>query len=154
MAECSLRKAVLDDEPLLLEFEQQVLAAERPYNSAIKAVGASYYDLPDLLSNSKSYLVVAEVDGIVVGSGYAQIRVSKQSLTHDVHSYLGFMYVAPEHRGCGINKKILDELTRWSKDQGITTCYLDVYSENKAAIRAYEKAGFENSMIEMKLDME
>jgi ribosomal protein S18 acetylase RimI-like enzyme len=154
MAECSLREAVLEDEPVLLEFEQQVLVAERPYNSAIKAVGASYYDLPDLLSNSKSYLVVAEVDGRVVGSGYAQIRASKQSLTHAVHSYLGFMYVAPEHRGCGINKKILDELTRWSKSQGITNCYLDVYSENKAAIRAYEKAGFENSMIEMKLNLD
>lgn len=154
MEEFILREAVLEDEPVLLEFEQKVLEAERPYNSLIKPDDASYYDLQDLLSSTTSYLVVAEVKGGVIGSGYAQVRASKQSLTHDVHSYLGFMYVTPEYRGCGINKRIVEELIRWSKGQGITNCYLDVYSGNKAAIRAYEKAGFEKSMIEMKLNLD
>jgi ribosomal protein S18 acetylase RimI-like enzyme len=154
MEEINLREASLGDESVLLEFEQKVLEAERPYNSTIKLVGASYYDLKDLLTNSKSHLLVAEVKGRVVGSGYAQIRASKQSLTHDVHSYLGFMYVVPEYRGRGINKKIVEKLIHWSKSQGISDCYLDVYSENEAAIRAYEKVGFGKSMIEMKLNLE
>lgn len=153
MEEIRLRKASLGDESILLEFEQKVLEAERPYNSTIKLLGASYYDLEDLLTNNNSHLLVAEIKDTIVGCGYAQIRTSKQSLTHDLHSYLGFMYVVPQYRGGGINKKILDRLIQWSNDQGISDCYLDVYSENEAAIRAYEKVGFVKSMIEMKLNL-
>jgi ribosomal protein S18 acetylase RimI-like enzyme len=153
MEEFNLRKASLEDETVLFEFEQEVLAAERPYNSTIKLVDAFYYDLNNLLTSTQSHLLVAEVEDRVVGSGYAQIRASKQSLTHDVHSYFGFMYVIPEYRGRGINKKIVERLIQWSKSQGISDCYLDVYSENEAAIRAYEKAGFSKSMIEMKLSL-
>ena len=154
MQDFILREAELADEPVLLEFEQKVVEAERPYNSAIKSGDVFYYDLPALLASENSYLVVTEADSRVVGSGYAQLRESKKSLTHDVHSYLGFMYVEPEYRGCGINKKIVEELIRWSKSQGTTDFYLDVYAGNEAAIRAYEKAGFVRSMIEMKLHLD
>jgi ribosomal protein S18 acetylase RimI-like enzyme len=152
MDEFNLRKASLGDESVLLGFEQKVLEAERPYNSTIKLLGASYYDLKELLTSNNSHLLVAEVEDTIVGSGYAQIRTSQQALTHDVHSYLGFMYVVPQYRGRGINKKIVERLVQWSNSQGISDCYLDVYSENEAAIRAYEKAGFVKSMIEMKLN--
>ena len=153
MEAVKLIKALLSDEPLLLEFEQKVLATERPYNSAIKLTAAYYYDLEVLLTSTKSYLAIVEVADTVVGFGYAQIRESKQSLTHDFHSYLSFMYVAPEYRGRGINKSIIKSLIQWSKKQGISACYLDIYSENKAAIQAYEKVGFVTSMIEMKLNL-
>lgn len=153
MEKIDLRIASLRDEPVLLEFEQKVIEAERPYNSTIRSVGAFYYDLKNLLTNNKSHLLVAEVEDRVIGSGYAQIRTSKQSLTHEFHSYFGFMYVIPEYRGRGINKRIVEELILWSKSQGIADCYLDVYSENKAAVLAYEKTGFSKSMIEMKLNL-
>jgi GNAT superfamily N-acetyltransferase len=152
MDNINFREASLNDKPILLEFEQEVLRAERPYNSVIKLVDACYYDMDDLLNSPTTYLLVAEARDKVVGSGYAQLRASKQSLLHDTHSYLGFMYVVPEYRGRGVNKGILERLIHWSKKQGVSDCYLDVYSENKAAIRAYEKVGFENSMIEMKFN--
>ena len=153
MEEFKLRKALLKDQPVLLEFEQKVLEAERPYNSSIKLLGASYYNLKDLLTSKNSYLVVAEVKDTIVASGYAQVRTSKPSLTHDLHCYLGFMYVVPEYRRLGINQKIVEKLVTWSNSQGIPDCYLDVYAGNKAAIRAYQKVGFVKSMIEMKLNI-
>lgn len=54
----------------------------------------------------------------------------------------------------GINKIILDKLINWAKVKGITDFYLDVYSENQSAIRAYQKAGFSSSMLEMKMSTE
>jgi len=152
MDDIRLRKASKRDKPVLLEFEQKVLEAERPYNSTIKSADTFYYDLDNLLTSDKSHLLVANINGIVIGSGYAQIRASKESLRHDLHSYLGFMYVAPEYRGHGVNKQIIDGLIQWSKDQGVYDCYLDVYSDNESAIQAYQKAGFVSSMIEMKLN--
>ena len=64
------------------------------------------------------------------------------------------MFVKPEYRGQGVNKAVLERLLAWSKDNGVADCYLDVYAENTAAIRAYEKAGFAGSLLEMKLQLD
>lgn len=148
-----LRQALLTEQASLLALEQKVIEAERPYNAAIKSADASYYDLGHLIADQQSCLLVAELNGTIVASGYAQIRTSKQSLQHDRHAYLGFMYVNPECRGLGINKQIIDQLIQWSKDKGVMDFYLDVYQGNQAAIRAYEKAGFVKSLVEMKLSV-
>jgi GNAT superfamily N-acetyltransferase len=149
-----IRKASLKDQTVLLGLEQQVIEAERPFNSSIKPTNAAYYDLKDLLTSDAAQVLVAECEAQIIATGYAQIRGSKQSLNHDKHAYLGFMFVAEDHRGLGINKQILQRLIDWSKTQGITDLYLDVYDGNEAAVRAYEKAGFVKSMVEMKLDLE
>lgn len=154
MKNLNIRKAVLQDQACLLSLEQKVIEAERPFNSIIKASDAIYYDLNRLLTEEASHVVVAEENGQIIGTGYAQIRESKQSLKHNKHSYLGFMYVDPEFRGLGVNKLIMDDLIKWSKEQGILDFYLDVYDGNDAAIRAYEKVGFSKSLVEMKINLD
>jgi len=154
MKNIQLRKAIFTDLEILLAFEQNVLEAERPFNSSIKPLDASYYDLKAMIDDEKTLLLVAENDNEIIGSGYAQIRPSKtSSLIHQVHSYLGFMYVDPEYRGLGINKMIIDKLIEWTKGKGIYDVYLDVYDDNEAAVRAYEKVGFTKSLVEMKLNL-
>ena len=146
-----IRQATLSDVNALLALEQAVVDAERPFNSAIKAQGARYYDIPALITDDDSYLLVAEDNGAIVATGYVQIRQSKPSLEHNVHGYLGFMYVAPAYRGMGLNKQIIDTLMAWAESKQVFDFYLDVYAENRAAINAYEKVGFQPSMLEMKL---
>lgn len=145
------RQATLSDVNALLALEQAVVDAERPFNSAIKAQGARYYDIPALITDDDSHLLVAEDNGAIVATGYVQIRQSKPSLEHNVHGYLGFMYVAPAYRGMGLNKEIIDTLMAWAESKQVFDFYLDVYAENRAAINAYEKVGFQPSMLEMKL---
>lgn len=158
MKNISIRKALAEDKSALLTLEQKVVEAERPYNSTIKSEDARYYDLDRLIAEDSSYLIVAEntdtLSPEIIATGYAQIRESKKSLKHTKHSYLGFMYVEPEFRGLGINKLIMDKLITWSKEQGIFDLYLDVYNENDAAIRAYQKSGFAPSLVEMKINLD
>jgi len=153
LKDLNIRKALLEDQAYLLNLEQKVVEAERPYNSTIKSESAVYYDLNSLLTDDASFVVVAEANDQIIGTGYAQIRESKKSLKHSKHSYLGFMYVEPEYRGLGINKLIMDNLIGWSKEQGVFDFYLDVYDGNDAAIRAYEKVGFSKSLVEMKINL-
>ncbi|GAB3482140.1 GNAT family N-acetyltransferase [Marinomonas epiphytica] len=148
------RVADTSDITCLLELEQAVVEAERPFNSAIKHEGAKYYDLDALLQDDKSLLLVAELDQKIVATGYVQIRSSKQSLSHNQHGYLGFMYVDPLLRGMGVNKKLIAQLIQWGKAQGVLDFYLDVYAGNDSAIRAYEKLGFEFNLLEMKLNID
>mgnify|MGYP000356017115 CR=1 FL=1 len=148
-----IRKALLQDKERLLNLEQQVVEAERPFNTSIKPNDAIYYDMDNLLTDEASHLLVAELEGQVIGTGYAQIRTSKASLKHNKHSYLGFMYVTPESRGLGINGIIMKRLIDWSKAQGVSDLYLDVYDGNDSAIKAYEKIGFTKCLVEMKINL-
>jgi GNAT superfamily N-acetyltransferase len=145
------REAVLDDLPRLLEIEQLLIEAERPLDASIKAGKTFYYDITELINNRDTRLIVLEHDATIVGVGYAQIRASKPAHIHTIYAYLGFMYVSPNLRGQGVNQHIMGLLTQWSRDKGAEALYLEVYSQNSSAIRAYEKVGFSTCLVEMKL---
>jgi GNAT superfamily N-acetyltransferase len=151
MSDLIIRAAVQADLPILKEFEQGIIATERPFNDSLKSEYICYYDIGALIDNKNSSVLVAEDDGVIVGSGYARIRESKAHLTHDFHVYLGFMYVAPTHRGQGINQLVIQSLISWGKSQGMQDFYLEAYAENNSALKAYEKLGFKASLLEMKL---
>jgi ribosomal protein S18 acetylase RimI-like enzyme len=145
-----IRQATSADIPTLLQFEQGVVEAERPFDPTLKRSDTYYYDLNEMIRAPHIELLVAEVNGELVGCGYARIETAKLYHQHLQHAYLGFMYVKPEFRGQGINQKIMDALTSWSQTQGITELRLDVYVQNESAIKAYEKIGFIRHMYAMR----
>ena len=145
------RKAVIEDTDALIELEQKVVEAERPYNSTIKDKGARYYDIPALIANENSLLLVGEYKQKIVATGYVDIRASKPSLKHNKHGYLGFMFVDEKSRGQGVNQRLMEQLISWANDKDVYDFYLDVYDQNLSAIRAYEKLGFKRSLVEMHL---
>jgi len=148
-----IRQAVHEDLQKLKEFEQGVIKAERPFDNTLNADPIHYYNLEKLITNNDTYFVVAELNGQLIASGYARIEPAKAYVNYRFYSYLGFMFVAPECRGNGVNHKIIDALAHWSNEQGITMMHLDVFAENTAAIRAYKKAGFAANLVEMRLDI-
>ena len=73
------RDAVLSDLPELLNFEQGIIIAERPYDPTLGEDPLSYYDLKELVLDPNTKVVVAEEEGgKLVASGYA---VSKKALS-------------------------------------------------------------------------
>ncbi len=149
-----VRKATLKDVSILLEFEQGVIAAERPFDPTIKSGDIAYYDIPDLITNPNSDVFVVEIDSHIVASGYAKIKPDRHYLKHRQQGYLGFMFVDHQHRGKQLNKLIIDALLEWCKSLHIFEIRLDVYQDNLPAIKAYEKVGFKKHMINMRLDIE
>lgn len=137
----------------LLIFEQGVIKTERPFDVTLKADPVRYYNLEEMISASHIELAVAELDKQVIASGYVRIEKSKHYLQHAEHGYLGFMYVVPEHRGKGVNKKIIEFLKDWAKTQNITEFRLDVYIDNVSAVNAYKKIGFIGHMLEMRMNI-
>ena len=71
------RVATLEDLFRLEQSEQAVVEAERPFNDALKAQQARYYDLPFLIADSQTYLLVVEHQATIIATGYVQIRTSK-----------------------------------------------------------------------------
>lgn len=54
------------------------------------------------------------------------------------------MYTAPESRGKGIAGKILSELEAWAVELGYQKCVLETGKTQTAAIRLYEKSGYQH----------
>jgi len=154
MNEVKIRKASLDDLEQLMIFEQDLIKTERPFDPTLKPDPINYYDLKSLLISPLAEVLVAEADNKVIASGYVRIDRSKPFLKHSTHAYLGFMYVIPEYRGQGINKKIMDVLKDWAVSQNITEFRLEVYYDNISAIKAYEKVGFSRYSLEMRYNLD
>ncbi|MEM9001522.1 MAG: GNAT family N-acetyltransferase [Bacteroidota bacterium] len=146
-----IRDAKPEDIPVLKGFEQELIKAERPFDSTIAKDPISYYDLADYVKRNDVKVVVAEIDKVIVGSGYALKKKARHYLDHSFYGYLGFMYTLPEHRGKGINQKLVAVLKHWCNSNGLSEVRLTVYEDNLAAIRAYEKAGFKKHIVEMRI---
>ena len=154
MDQVSIRRAELSDLQRLLEFEQAIIEAERPFDETIRSgPDVHYYDLEALISSPDALVVVAEHGAEVIGAGYARIESSEPYLQHDRHSYLGCMYTIPEHRGKGVNGKVMAALEEWSRSRGVNEMQLEVYAENVAAVRAYEKSGYSRLILTMRKEL-
>ena len=149
----NIRKATEKDLETLYQFEQGVVETERPFDSTLRKGLIHYYDLKRLIDSPTAQLMVAETDKQIIASGYVRIDEAKDYLAHTQQAYFGFMYVLPEFRGQGVNKKIMDELKAWARSQGVAELRLEVYIENTSAIRAYEKLGFARHMLEMRMNL-
>ncbi|RBW55706.1 GNAT family N-acetyltransferase [Tenacibaculum sp. E3R01] len=147
------RKATLEDLPVLLEFEQEIIKAERPFDVTLKEEKISYYNIKAMILADDIEVIVVVDNDMPVSSGYASIVTPKKYFKFDKFAYLGFMYTIPSHRGRGINKIVVQTLFDWIKSKKIHEVRLDVYTENIGAIKAYEKAGFKKNLLNMRVDL-
>lgn len=148
-----IRQAKPEEINILMEFEKEIIAVERPFDSTLKAGEIHYYDLLELIESDTAELLVAVLGDELIGSGYAKILIAKSYHKHLQYAYLGFMYVKPAYRGKGVNQKIIDGLFQWSKVKGLSEIRLEVYNENEAARKAYLKTGFKPNLLEMRIEI-
>lgn len=152
-SQIAIRPATLDDVPVLLQFEQGIVATERPFDPTLKQKDVRYHDIPGIISSPDAELVVAVDNGKVIGCGYGKILEAEQYLRHDLYCYVGLVFVTPEYRGMGVNKMMLHALKDWSRSRNIFEMRLEVYDGNGRAKRAYEKEGFVPHMLVMRTDL-
>ncbi len=84
-------------------------------------------------------MLFAKLNGLLVGMmvGYVP-EPDKDNTTTDVVS----VYVAPEARGKGISKKLLETLLKELKEDGITKANLTVNKDQLPAVHLYQSFGF------------
>lgn len=148
-----IRAARLEELPELQRFEQAIVNAERPFDPTLRPTGVRYYDIEAILRSPDALFAVAELDNELIGCGFARIEAAKPFLDHEHHAYLGLMYVDPRHRGRGVNQCIVEELKNWCRARQVYELKLDVYAGNQSAVRAYEKAGFEGLLLQMRVNI-
>lgn len=95
--------------------------------------------LYEVYSKPRSAYWVVEMDGKIVGGG----GISQVAGGDEHTAELQKMYLSSVLRGKGLAKQIVLMSLEFAKQQGYTRCYLETTSELQAAIKLYEKLGFD-----------
>lgn len=149
-----IRPAKIEDLPVLLDFEQKIIETELPMDpTLIQDKKINYYSIRDYILSNHTEVLVAEIDGKVIGSGYGQIRDRKNYFKQKQLGYIGFIYVKEEYRGQSISQNIIQQLCHWFSLKNIEEIRLTVYNQNPRAIKAYEKIGFKKHIAEMRFNL-
>ncbi len=89
--------------------------------------------------NKNFPVIVAELDGIVVGFGmYSEFRFREAYQFTVEHS----VYVSEDFHGNGVGKQLLQELINLARKQKIHTIIGVIDSENQGSVVFHEKFGF------------
>ncbi|VXC23445.1 putative acetyltransferase [Flavobacterium sp. 9AF] len=108
-------------------------------------VGTAYADpildtLYEVYQKERSiYLVVEKDNQVVGGCGIAPLENGASHICE-----LQKMYFAPEIRGTGLAKEIIEKCLIFAKEQQFTLCYLETLSFMKAAQKLYSNLGFQS----------
>lgn len=73
-------------------------------------------------------------DGSVIAAALLGVRGKR--------GWIGGFGVAPEHRGRGYARELVEHMLAQARERGLESVALEVLSENTPAIRVYERAGF------------
>jgi RimJ/RimL family protein N-acetyltransferase len=84
-----------------------------------------------------TFFAVGAADDRPVGLAYARIDADDRSVAH-----LFSMWVAPEARGTGAAKALVDAVIQWTTAAGARALHTAVTIGNDAAARLYARAGF------------
>jgi ribosomal protein S18 acetylase RimI-like enzyme len=102
----------------------------------------------ELLAKPETVLLLASVDGAVIGYGLAHVSpasgtwVADTWQTGDRIGEIESLAVQPGYRGQGIGSRLLTALTAELATAGVRDLVLGVLPGNDAAIRLYQRQGF------------
>lgn len=124
MSDVAIRPVRPEDLPRIMEIERASYTAPWPEAS-----------FRGLLRRPDASILIAELDGQIVG--YAACWAVYEQ------GELGNIAVAPEYRGRGIAKRLMDAVIEDMRERGVRELFLEVRVTNEVARRLYERYGFE-----------
>ncbi|MCK5561467.1 MAG: GNAT family N-acetyltransferase [Thermoplasmata archaeon] len=143
MAKIQVRDVDINDLPALEKLTAELISTlENKDNIDIKRVSEN---LETLFNDSNSYIIVAEINNVIVGFLNLSIR---QTIMHSGPSCLiDELVVTESYRDHGVGRELI--LAAIEKSQFIDCCEIEVSTEfaNTSAIEFYNKLGFQERGI-------
>lgn len=93
------------------------------------------------LTNPDMLVLVAEVDGVVVGHLTGAFYPATVMWTAP-RGYLISIHIMPPWRGRTLGEQLVDRFKTWAKDRGAVQLRVTAYAANQDAIRFYQRHGF------------
>jgi ribosomal protein S18 acetylase RimI-like enzyme len=159
----TVRKAQVKDINLILSFEKKL------YDSAVSIMENNYpehmidiiliADYNEILFNfikrmiysKNGAIFISEINNKPVGHMIISIMKSHPIFKMKYYGRINTIYVDKEFRGLGVSSRLKDEAFKWFKNKKINRVSLNVFPDNKPAIKAYQRWGLTLSLLEMRM---
>ena len=154
MEEINIRSAELRDIPALGRLLYEVHKVHSDVRPDLFKAGARKYtdeQLEEILQSGERPVFVAEQVGQVAGYAFCIPKqlVGDRSMTDVRTLYIDDFCVDEAARGKHIGTKLYDFVLDFAKRQGYYNVTLNVWADNKAAVKFYEKIGLRVQKIGM-----
>ena len=154
MEEITSRSAALRDIPALGRLLYEVHKVHSDVRPDLFKAGARKYtdeQLEEILQSGERPVFVAEQDGQVAGYAFCIPKqlVGDRSMTDVRTLHIDDLCVDEAARGKHIGTKLYDFVLDFAKRQGYYNVTLNVWADNKAAVKFYEKIGLRVQKIGM-----
>ncbi|MDR0574176.1 MAG: ribosomal protein S18-alanine N-acetyltransferase [Tannerella sp.] len=130
-ADINVRQALFEDLDEIMKIE----------NAGFGADAFSRRQIAYLITQSKGKFFVAVHNNKI--AGYVSFIMSRRHNTGRIYS----IAVASEHRGLGVANTLMDKTIDLANKKKLRAVFLEVRTDNAAAIKLYEKKGFILSSI-------
>ena len=94
-------------------------------------------------------VLVAELEGTVIGYVYAAIEPLSWKELRDEAGFIHDIVVDPAHRGGGAGSQLLDVAIEWLRSRGMPRVMLWTAEQNVGGQRLFARSGFRRTMVEM-----
>ena len=153
----TVRRAVEADAGRVAEFAVKLFAQHREYDpvrfvSLSDTAGAAWF-YGTRMEAEGSAVLVAELDGNVVGFAYLEFEAMNYSGLLENAVWLHDIYVEATARGSGAGRQLVEAAAVEAKKLGAGKLMLSVAARNSPAMAFFESYCFRTTMHEMMLDL-
>lgn len=101
----------------------------------------------EAIGKNSSNIYIAEKDGHCLG--YIELKEWIDYFSREKQGYISALAVSEDFEGMGVGKFLLEKAEEWCKQKGYKELVLQVFSQNKKAIKLYEKSGYKPDCVVM-----
>lgn len=151
----TIRKATADDRPTLGRLGALLVATHHDFDEqrfipVTQQTEQGYGSFLASQLNSPSVVVlVAEIEGDVVGYSYAAVEGRDYMALRGPAGVVYDIVIDPKFRGHGVGGILLDTIVKELEKLGAPQIVLSTADRNESAQRLFARAGFRRTMIEM-----
>jgi ribosomal-protein-alanine N-acetyltransferase len=158
-----IRKARLKDIDTLISLENELYDNQVEYLRESKSQNLDDFSLKNnsntllkqfiltTIRSKNGLVLIAEFDKKIAGYLIIIIKKNIPIFKLEKLAEITDIYIKEEFRGKGIGKKLRDEVLKWCKIKKISSITLDMLPNNIHAKMIYEKWGFDEFLIEMRM---
>lgn len=88
-------------------------------------------------------LLAEDAEGQTLGLAELSIRPYAEGCRSNRVAYLEGWFVAPEARGCGVGRALIDAAEDWARSQGCRELASDTQPDDEVSVAAHRGVGFE-----------
>ena len=101
------------------------------------------------IARDDSVVLVAEIEGEVIGYVYAGIEPLSWKELRDEAGFIHDLVVEPAHRDGGAGSQLIDAAVEWLRGRSVPRVMLWTADQNVGGQRLFARHGFRRTMVEM-----